>query len=208
IIKVVLLKPSGLAETEEGKDVKVEEGVQIRWCEPVGNRGGMKEGRVQWTVDLEARASKTLTLEWEVYHPPGQRWQYELQAPDTGVDARAVQDFNVNAADIFPVSHNKRLIGGLLSTVLDAVLPGGATTTTTQQTPAASSNQAPAPATSPTTTPQNQQTTAGSSPTTAGNSPATSPGATNQPANPGATSDVASNTQGSGNTSSPGKNGG
>jgi hypothetical protein len=80
-IKVALLKPSGLAETEEGKYIKVEDGVQIRWCEAVGNRGGMKEGRVQWAVDLEARASKTLTLEWEVHHPPGQRWSYELQAP-------------------------------------------------------------------------------------------------------------------------------
>ncbi|PVF99713.1 hypothetical protein CPB86DRAFT_756192 [Serendipita vermifera] len=124
------------------------------------------------------------------------------------VDARAVQDFNVNAADIFPAPHNKRLVGGLVSTLLNAVLPGSETTTTQQSTAGAgTSTQAPAPATSPTTG-QNQQTSAGSSPTTAGNSPASSPGATNQPANPGATSDVASNTQGSGNASSPSKNGG
>ncbi|KAG9020890.1 hypothetical protein FS842_006959 [Serendipita sp. 407] len=76
-IKVVLVKPAGLAEAEEGKDISVGKGVSIRWCKSVGDKGGMKEGRAEWVVDLDARETKTLTLQWEVVTPFGVRWTYE-----------------------------------------------------------------------------------------------------------------------------------
>ncbi|KAG8758986.1 hypothetical protein FRC14_006964 [Serendipita sp. 396] len=76
-IKVVLVKPAGLAEAEEGKDVSVGKGVSIRWCKSIDDKGGMKEGRVEWVVDLDARETKTLTLQWEVVTPFGVRWTYE-----------------------------------------------------------------------------------------------------------------------------------
>ncbi|KAG8810699.1 hypothetical protein FRC17_002822, partial [Serendipita sp. 399] len=76
-IKVVLVKPAGLAEAEEGKDVSVEKGVDIRWCKAVGDKGGMKEGRIEWKVDLGPRETKTLTLQWEVVTPFGVRWTFE-----------------------------------------------------------------------------------------------------------------------------------
>jgi len=80
-VKVVLLKPAGLAEAQEGKDVIVEDGVKVRWSEPIGNRGGMKEGRHQWLVDLEGRETKALVTEWEVSTPAGgYQWAYTTQA--------------------------------------------------------------------------------------------------------------------------------
>jgi len=82
-IKVVLTKPAGLAEAEEGKDVQVEEKkngemgeVKIRWKKSLGDKGGMKEGRLEWVVDLEAKEEKALVLEWEVATPFGMRWTY------------------------------------------------------------------------------------------------------------------------------------
>lgn len=79
-IKVVLTKPTGLAEAEEGKEVKVEDGVSIKWCESKGEKGGMKDGQLQWTVDLDKRETKVLVLEWEVISPPGRQWAYELHS--------------------------------------------------------------------------------------------------------------------------------
>lgn len=80
-IKVVLKQPAGLAEAAEGKDVEVEEGTKVRWCEAKGDHGGMKEGQLQWTVDLKERESKTLVLEWEVIGPVGRQWQFEFHSP-------------------------------------------------------------------------------------------------------------------------------
>jgi hypothetical protein len=82
-IKVVLIKPAGLAEAEEGKDVEVEaktEGekgeVKIHWRKSSGDKGGMKEGRLEWVVDLEAKEEKVLVLQWEVVMPLGMKWHY------------------------------------------------------------------------------------------------------------------------------------
>jgi hypothetical protein len=78
----VLVQPEGFADTEEGKEVKVKdmEGVSIRWCKSVGDKGGMKEGRVEWIVDLGARELKTLVLEWEVIAPSGIKWAYDMRS--------------------------------------------------------------------------------------------------------------------------------
>lgn len=81
-VNVLLLKPEGLAEAQEGKDVTVEDGVKVRWFEPIGNRGGMKEGRHQWLVDLEGRETKVLVTEWEVSAISGCHWAYTTQASD------------------------------------------------------------------------------------------------------------------------------
>jgi hypothetical protein len=82
-VKVVLTKPAGLAEAEEGKDLTVEEmtegekgKVKIHWRKSSGDKGGMKEGRLEWVVDLEAKEEKTLVLEWEVVTPFGLKWSY------------------------------------------------------------------------------------------------------------------------------------
>lgn len=75
-VKVLLMKPQGLAEAEEGKDVEVKEGVKVRWLEAVDNKGGMKEGRHQWTVDLSSKETKQLVTEWEVSSVSGQSWYY------------------------------------------------------------------------------------------------------------------------------------
>lgn len=86
-IKVVLTKPAGLAEAEEGKDVKVEEKtegktgeVRIRWRKSSGEKGGMKEGRLEWVVDLESKEEKALVLEWEVVTPCGMKWAYASES--------------------------------------------------------------------------------------------------------------------------------
>jgi len=85
-IKVVLIKPDGLAEAEEGKDVRVEEKkegekgeVKIRWRKSSGDKGGMKEGRLEWVVDLEAKEEKALVLQWEVVAPFGMKWAYSSE---------------------------------------------------------------------------------------------------------------------------------
>ena len=80
-IKVVLNKPAALAEAAEGKDIKVEDGVVVHWCESKGDKGGLKEGQLQWTVDLEKRETKTLVLEWEIHGPVGRNWQFEFHSP-------------------------------------------------------------------------------------------------------------------------------
>lgn len=79
----MLTKPAGLAEAEEGKDVKVEEKTEgekgeakIHWRKCSGDKGGMKEGRLEWVVDLEAKEEKALVLEWEVVTPFGMKWAY------------------------------------------------------------------------------------------------------------------------------------
>ena len=85
-IKVVLTKPAGLAEAEEGKDIEVEEKkegekgeVKIHWRKSSGDKGGMKEGRLEWVVDLEAKEEKELVLEWEVVTPFGMKWHYATE---------------------------------------------------------------------------------------------------------------------------------
>jgi hypothetical protein len=78
-VKVLLLKPVGLAEAQEGKDVTIEEGVKVRWLEAFGDLGGMKEGRHQWMVDLEGRETKVLVTEWEVSTTAGYHWAYTTQ---------------------------------------------------------------------------------------------------------------------------------
>lgn len=75
-VKVVLTKPKRLAEMEEGEELEVEAGVRVHWCKAVGDIGGMKEGRLQWIVDLNGKEEKTLVLEWEVVTPPSFRWNY------------------------------------------------------------------------------------------------------------------------------------
>lgn len=78
-VKVVLLKPEGLAEAEEGKDINVTDSVKVRWYKQIGDKGGMKEGRHRWLVDLEAKETKVLVTEWEVSSPPGYYWTYTSQ---------------------------------------------------------------------------------------------------------------------------------
>ncbi|KIM26318.1 hypothetical protein M408DRAFT_72909 [Serendipita vermifera MAFF 305830] len=80
-LKVVLTKPTGLAEAAEGKDIGVGTGIKARWCVAKGEKGGMKDGHMQWTVDLDKWESKTLVLEWEVVGPLGRNWMLETHEP-------------------------------------------------------------------------------------------------------------------------------
>jgi len=75
-VSVILRKPSGLADAEEGQVVKVpkdedrESQVSVMW-EKVSaeGHGGQKAGKLEWKVSVPAGKKETLELEWEVKAP-------------------------------------------------------------------------------------------------------------------------------------------
>jgi len=77
-VSVVLRRPEGLAELEQGGDLKVgeEEGEKrtVRWSKVVDGKGGKKEGLFEWVVEVGAGEEITIETEWDVKAPVSLRW--------------------------------------------------------------------------------------------------------------------------------------
>ena len=90
-VSVVLRHPAGLAELEQGKELKLgvkEEGgpdgdddegegrkkQMVRWCKVVGGKGGRKDGLFEWVVEVGAGEELTIETEWDVKAPVSLKW--------------------------------------------------------------------------------------------------------------------------------------
>ena len=97
-VNVVLRRPDGLADLEQGKELELgaeeeeagegegegEEGEvraegskvkrTVRWSKSVDGKGGRKEGLFEWVVDVGAGEEVTIDTEWDVKAPVSLRW--------------------------------------------------------------------------------------------------------------------------------------
>ena len=77
-VSVVLRHPEGLAELEQGGELKVSEGEgekrTVRWSKVVDGKGGKKEGLFEWVVEVGAGEEITIETEWDVKAPVSLRW--------------------------------------------------------------------------------------------------------------------------------------
>jgi len=95
-VSVVLRRPEGLAELEQGEELKV--GVEhsaregkgegegecragagsekrtVRWSKVVDGKGGKKEGLFEWVVEVGAGEEVTIETEWDVKAPVSLKW--------------------------------------------------------------------------------------------------------------------------------------
>jgi uncharacterized protein (TIGR02231 family) len=92
-VSVVLHRPAGLAELEQGMELQVgtKEGggggegegedkkQKVRWCKVVDGKGGRKQGLFEWVVDVGAGEELTIETEWDVKAPVSLRWE-EIQS--------------------------------------------------------------------------------------------------------------------------------
>ena len=77
-VNVVLRRPEGLAELEQGEELKVGEGSgekrTVRWSKVVDGKGGKKEGLFEWVAEVGAGEEVTIETEWDVKAPVSLRW--------------------------------------------------------------------------------------------------------------------------------------
>jgi uncharacterized protein (TIGR02231 family) len=83
-ISVVLRRPAGLAELEQGDECEVSakdggregEGKKhtVRWSKVVDGKGGKKEGLFEWVVEVGAGEELTIDTEWDVKTPISLGW--------------------------------------------------------------------------------------------------------------------------------------
>jgi uncharacterized protein (TIGR02231 family) len=99
-VNVVLRRPAGLADLEQGEELEVgtdgeaaeEEGGEgegeegearperskvrriVRWCKSAVGKGGRKEGMFEWVVDVGAGEEVTIKTEWDVKAPVSLKW--------------------------------------------------------------------------------------------------------------------------------------
>ena len=95
-VNVVLRSPAGLADLEQGEELKVnavgeaeEEGEEeegetrperskarrtVRWCKAVLDKGGRKDGLFEWVVDVGAGEEITIETKWDVKAPVSLKW--------------------------------------------------------------------------------------------------------------------------------------
>jgi hypothetical protein len=74
-IKVILRKPTGLADAKDGQVVDLKNnGLKVQWEKIVDGKGGEKEGRFEWLWKVEGGAQIKLEAEWEVKAPADIRW--------------------------------------------------------------------------------------------------------------------------------------
>jgi uncharacterized protein (TIGR02231 family) len=96
-VNVVLRRPAGLADLEQGEELEVgaegeaaEEEVEgeeadaqpehskarrtVRWCKSAVGKGGRKEGMFEWVVDVGAGEEVTIETEWDVKAPVSLKW--------------------------------------------------------------------------------------------------------------------------------------
>jgi uncharacterized protein (TIGR02231 family) len=90
-VSVVLRRPAGLAELQQGEELKVcaegngdgdgdgdgeseREKRTVRWCKVIDGKGGKKEGLFEWVVEVGAGEEVTIETEWDVKAPVSLRW--------------------------------------------------------------------------------------------------------------------------------------
>ena len=85
-VNVVLRHPAGLAELEQGEELKVsaEDGESegegegekrtVRWSKVVDGKGGRKEGLFEWVFEVRAGEEVTIETEWDVKAPISLNW--------------------------------------------------------------------------------------------------------------------------------------
>ncbi|KAI0264596.1 hypothetical protein BC834DRAFT_826093 [Gloeopeniophorella convolvens] len=76
-VSVVLRRPAGLADLEQGKDLEVDvDGKKktVRWSELVEGKGGKKDGLFEWALEVGAGEEVTMEAEWDVKAPASFIW--------------------------------------------------------------------------------------------------------------------------------------
>lgn len=76
-IKVHLKKPDGLVDAAEDEVVNLKEltpGLKVRWSPSVDGKGGEKEGRFEFSLNVEAGAKVKVESGWEVKAPADVKW--------------------------------------------------------------------------------------------------------------------------------------
>ncbi|KAI0791184.1 hypothetical protein C8Q75DRAFT_715913 [Abortiporus biennis] len=77
-VKVILKKPEGLADVDQGGILDISEKVgqkcTVRWGEIVAGKGGQKEGKFEWVVNISEGGEVTLISEYDVKVPIGFQW--------------------------------------------------------------------------------------------------------------------------------------
>ena len=79
-IKVMLLKPDGLAEAKDGEELTVDlgEGVKdakVRWSKVENGKGGEKDGMYEWVCGLQAGTNTEFVASWAVKAPAKVPWE-------------------------------------------------------------------------------------------------------------------------------------
>jgi len=81
-IKVFLKGPTGLAESEEGKEVDLEriDGFKVKWGRDVEDtKNGQKEGKFIWYGTISPGEEVVLVSEWEVRAPVDAEWRVKSE---------------------------------------------------------------------------------------------------------------------------------
>jgi uncharacterized protein (TIGR02231 family) len=73
-VNVILRHPAGLADLNQGQELKVNEQRTVRWCKVVDGKGGKKEGLFESVFEVGAGAEVTIETEWDVKAPVSLRW--------------------------------------------------------------------------------------------------------------------------------------
>ncbi|CAL1715847.1 unnamed protein product [Somion occarium] len=80
--KVVLRIPEGLVDASDNEEVNVRESTgggsskrKVRWSKKVDGKGGEKEGKYEWIVDLAEGEEAVLLAEWDVKTPINASWE-------------------------------------------------------------------------------------------------------------------------------------
>ncbi|KAL4250906.1 Conserved hypothetical protein CHP02231 [Abortiporus biennis] len=85
LVKVLLKKPQGLADIEEGDSLDISEKGgskrKVRWSQAVGNKGGEKEGKFEWVVNIKEGEEAVLVSEYDVKVPTGIQWHEIVTHP-------------------------------------------------------------------------------------------------------------------------------
>ncbi|KAJ6543618.1 hypothetical protein DFH09DRAFT_1041079 [Mycena vulgaris] len=73
--KVLLRKPTGLADAKDGEVVKLAPpGLKVMWGKTADGRSGEKDGRFEWAWSIDAGAKAVLEAEWELKAPADVAW--------------------------------------------------------------------------------------------------------------------------------------
>lgn len=76
-IKVHLRKPDGLADAKEGETVDLKDttpGLKVRWSPSSDGKGGEKEGRFEFLLNIQAGEKAKVESGWEVKAPADVKW--------------------------------------------------------------------------------------------------------------------------------------
>jgi hypothetical protein len=73
-IKVILKRPTALADAKDGQLLTLQDGLKVRWGELLDGKGGEKTGKFDWVWAIDAGQKVKLELEYEVKAPADLAW--------------------------------------------------------------------------------------------------------------------------------------